>query len=139
MILGVGIDIIEVSRIQASYERFGERFLNRVLLADEIAYCLSHKAPGPFLAARFAAKEAISKAFGTGIGAQLGWQDMEIKRKESGEPFVVLHGNGQKLLAERNGRTVLISLSHTQNHATAVAVLDGVDHGTAGEQSHGWT
>jgi holo-[acyl-carrier protein] synthase len=126
MILGVGIDIIEVSRIQASYERFGERFLNRILLADEIAYCLSHKAPGPFLAARFAAKEAISKAFGTGIGAQLGWQDMEIKRKESGEPFVVLHGNGQKLLAERNGRTVLISLSHTQNHATAVAVLDGV-------------
>ena len=94
MILGVGIDIIEVARIRSSYERFGERFLNRILLPNEIAYCLSHKVPAPFLAARFAAKEAISKAFGTGIGAQLGWQDMEVGRKESGEPFVILHEGG---------------------------------------------
>jgi len=76
MILGTGIDIIEVGRIAASHEKFGERFVNRILHADEIAYCLSHKNPAPFLAARFAAKEAISKAFGTGIGAALGWQDM---------------------------------------------------------------
>ena len=125
MILGVGIDIIEVSRIAASYEKFGERFLNRILHPAEIKYCLSHKTPAPFLAARFAAKEAISKAFGTGIGAQLGWQDMEVGRKESGEPFVILHGIGEKLLKERNGRIVLISLSHTQVHATAVAILEG--------------
>src|SRR5215813_3823276 len=98
MILGVGIDIIEVSRIAASYEKFGERFLNRILHPPEINYCLSHKEPAPFLAARFAAKEAISKAFGTGIGAQLGWQDMEVGRKESGEPFVILHGAGLELL-----------------------------------------
>src|SRR6202051_5253959 len=89
MILGIGIDIIEVARIQASYERFGERFLNRILHPKEISYCLSHKAPAPFLAARFAAKEAISKAFGTGIGAQLGWLDIEIVRKESGGPLVL--------------------------------------------------
>ena len=125
MILGVGIDIIEVQRIQASHERFGERFLRRILRPDEIRYCLSHKAPAPFLAARFAAKEAISKAFGTGIGAQLGWQDMEVGRKESGEPFVILHEAGQKLLRERSARAVLISLSHTQTYAAAVAVLDG--------------
>ena len=124
MILGVGIDIIEVARIQASYERFGERFLNRILHPKEIAYCLSHKAPAPFLAARFAAKEAISKAFGTGIGAQLGWRDMEVGRKESGEPFVILHEGGQKLLQARSARIVLISLSHTQAHAAAVAVLE---------------
>ena len=86
MILGVGIDIIEVTRIAASHEKFGERFLNRILLPDEIKYCLTHKIPAPFLAARFAAKEAISKAFGTGIGAQLGWHDVEVRRKESGEP-----------------------------------------------------
>src|SRR6266480_7892012 len=110
MILGIGIDIIEVARIQASYERFGERFLNRILHPNEIAYCLSHKAPAPFLAARFAAKEAISKAFGTGIGAQLGWQDMEVCRKETGEPYVVLHGAGEKLLKSRGARMVLISL-----------------------------
>ena len=125
MILGIGIDIIEVSRIQSSHEKFGERFLKRILHPNEIAYCLSHKAPGPFLAVRFAAKEAISKAFGTGIGAQLSWQDMEVGRRESGEPFVILHGNGEKLLAERGARVVLISLSHTQQHATAVAILEG--------------
>jgi holo-[acyl-carrier protein] synthase len=124
VILGVGIDIIEVARIRSSYERFGERFVNRILLPNEIAYCLSHKVPAPFLAARFAAKEAISKAFGTGIGAQLGWQDMEVGRKESGEPFVILHEGGKKLLQERNARVVLISLSHTQEHAAAVAILE---------------
>ena len=124
MILGTGIDIIEVARIASAYEKFGERFLNRVLLADEIAYCLSHKNPAPFIAARFAAKEAISKAFGTGIGAQLGWQDMEICKKESGEPFVVLHGKGKKLFRSRRAKRLLVSLSHTVNYAAATAVLE---------------
>jgi holo-[acyl-carrier protein] synthase len=126
MILGVGIDIIEVARVQASHEKFGERFLGRILLPDEISYCLTHKTPGPFFAARFAAKEAVSKAFGTGIGAQLGWRDIEVRRKESGEPFVVLHGKGQKLLEARKARAVLISLSHTENYATAVAILESL-------------
>ncbi len=125
MILGVGIDIIEVGRIQASYERFGERFLARILHPNEIDYCVSHQAPAPFLAARFAAKEAISKAFGTGIGAQLGWQDMEVGRKDSGEPFVILHDKGKALLAQRGGMAVWLSLTHTQGHAAAVAVLEG--------------
>ena len=71
-----------------------------------MAYCLSHKNPAPFLAARFAAKEAISKAFGTGIGAALGWQDMEIARKESGEPFVILHGKGKELFPVAPGETI---------------------------------
>ena len=124
MILGIGIDIIEVARIQASHEKFGERFLNRILHPGEITYCLSHTAPAPFLAARFAAKEAISKAFGTCIGAQLSWQDMEVARRDSGEPYVILHGKGLELLKTRNARTLLISLSHTQQHATAVAVLE---------------
>ena len=125
MILGTGIDIIEVGRIASSYEKFGERFVNRILHADEIAYCLSHKNPAPFLAARFAAKEAISKAFGTGIGAALGWQDMEIRRKESGEPFVVLHGKGEKLFSARGAKRLLISLSHTTTYAAATAILEG--------------
>lgn len=125
MILGVGIDLIEVERIKSSYERFGERFVNRILHPAEIEYCLSHREPAPFLAVRFAAKEAISKAFGTGIGAPLGWLDMEVRRKESGEPYVVLHGGGLKLLEERKARGVWLSLSHTQFHATAVAVLEG--------------
>src|ERR1035441_5233113 len=131
MILGIGIDIIEAARIEASHQKFGERFLNRILLPGEISYCLSHKKPGPFLAARFAAKEAISKAFGTGIGGQLGWQDMEVARKESGEPFVILHEGGLNLLESRHGRGVLISLSHTQNYAAAVAVLESAEIGRA--------
>src|SRR6204780_1661381 len=109
MILGVGIDLIEVARIAASHEKFGERFLKRILHPAEIAYCLSHKTPAPFLAARFAAKEAISKAFGTGIGSQLSWQDMEVARRASGEPYVILHGKGLELLKARNGRSVLIT------------------------------
>src|ERR1035437_2725290 len=125
MILGTGIDIIEVARIAASFEKFGERFVNRILLPDEIAYCLSHKRPAPFLAVRFAAKEAVSKAFGTGIGAALGWVDIEIRRKESGERFVVLHGKGQELLEARGAKKLHISLSHTENYAAATAILEG--------------
>jgi holo-[acyl-carrier protein] synthase len=124
VILGTGIDIIEVERVEAAYKRFGARFLDRILRESELAYCMSHKSPGPFLAARFAGKEAVSKAFGTGIGAHLGWQDIEICRKESGEPYVVLHDKGKTLLDTRGGRLVHLSLSHTEKHATAVAILD---------------
>src|ERR1700709_913207 len=86
MILGTGIDIVEVARIASSFEQHGERFVNRILVPDEIAYCLAHRQPAPFLAVRFAAKEAISKAFGTGLGAEIGWRGIEIRPKESGEP-----------------------------------------------------
>ena len=125
MILGSGIDLVEVDRIETARERHGERFLNRIFHPAETAYCLSNKSPGPFLAARFAAKEAISKAFGTGIGAQLGWHDTEIGRKDTGEPYVILHGKGLELLARRGARCVHITLSHTAKHATAVAILEG--------------
>ena len=125
MILGTGIDIIEVARIRSSLEKFGERFGQRVLLPDESAYCLAHNDPAPFVAARFAAKEAVSKAFGTGIGAQLGWLDIEICKKESGEPFVVLHGKGKQLFETRGAKRLLVSLSHTENYAAATAVLEG--------------
>ena len=125
MILGVGTDIIEVSRIRAAHERFGEKFFHRILRADEIAYCMGHKNPFPFLAGRFAAKEAMSKAFGTGIGRQLGWQDMEVKHKPSGQPYVVLHGPGHQLLLDCRARALHLSLSHTETYACAVAVLEG--------------
>lgn len=124
MILGTGIDIIEVDRIKGSFEKFGDRFVNRILRPSEVNYCLSHKNPAPFLAARFAAKEAISKAFGTGIGAELGWQDMEVGKKESGEPFVILHEKGLLLLQKRGARMVHLTLSHTEHHATAMAILE---------------
>jgi len=124
MILGTGIDIIEVSRIESSCEKFGDRFLKRILRPEEIAYCFRHRRPGPFLAARFAAKEAISKAFGTGLGRHVGWLDLEVAHKDSGEPFVILHDRGLTLLRERGARTVHLSLSHTEHYAAAVAVLE---------------
>ena len=126
MVLGTGIDIVEVTSIRRSLEKFGGRFLRRILRPDEIAYCMAHKCPEVYVAARFALKEAISKAFGTGIGAEIGWQDIEIGRKESGEPFVILHGDGQKLLRQRSASKIHLSLTHTAQLAAAVVILEGV-------------
>ena len=125
MILGTGIDIIEVARVRASHEKFGDRFLNRILLPEEIDYCMSHSDPAPHLAARFAAKEAAGKAFGMGIGARLGWHDVEVGRRDSGQPFVILHGKGESLLDELSGAGFHLSLSHTHEHAVALTVLEG--------------
>jgi holo-[acyl-carrier protein] synthase len=123
MILGLGTDIVEVSRIKRVFDRFGNQFLNRILLPSEVAYCLAHKNPAPYLAARFAAKEAVAKAFGTGVGAELGWRDIEIAKKPNGEPYVILHSAAATLLAKRGGNTIFISLSHTEHFATATALL----------------
>ena len=123
--MGLGMDIVEVARIAASMAKLGDAFVERLLLPEEIAYCRSHKDPAPFVAARFAAKEAIAKAFGTGIGAELSWHDMEIRRKESGEPYVVLHGRGQALLTARRARTLHLTLTHTAQSAAATAILEG--------------
>lgn len=125
MILGLGVDLVEVARVAKACQRFGERFLKRLFLEDEIRYCQSYADPMPHLAARFAAKEAVSKAFGTGIGPCLGWQDIEVRRHDSGQPYVVLHGKGTRLLAEMGGTNVHLSLTHTGTHAAAVAVIEG--------------
>lgn len=123
-ILGVGVDIVETQRIEHSLERFGERFLHRVFTAGEIAYCQSMKYPVRHFAARFAAKEAVSKAFGTGIGKAMGWRDIDVHRYPSGQPFVVLEA-GAKVLADEQGVTMVwISLSHTDHHAVATIVLE---------------
>src|ERR1041384_8508837 len=115
-VLGIGVDLVECARIEHSLERFGERFLQRVFTAGEIEYSQSMKFPGRHLAARFAAKEAVSKAFGTGIGKSMGWKDIDVRRKESGEPFVVLEGGAKKLAEERAVSKLAITLSHTEQH-----------------------
>lgn len=125
MILGTGIDIVETRRIADSLERFGERFLHRIFHDAEVAYARSMKKADLHLAARFAAKEAISKAFGTGIGGQLGWKDMEIRRRDTGEPYVVMHGKGLDLMKSRGATAIHVSLSHTDAYAAASAVLEG--------------
>ena len=112
-VIGIGVDLVECARIQHSLDRFGDRFLHRVFTDGEIAYAQSMKFPARHLAARFAAKEAISKAFGTGIGKAMGWKDIDVHKKPSGEPFVVLEG-GAKDLAARSRRDK--SSDHAQSH-----------------------
>lgn len=124
MILGTGIDIVETKRIREILEQFGERFLNRIFHDAEAAYARTMKKADLHLAARFAAKEAISKAFGTGIGEHLGWKDMEIRRRDSGEPYVVMHGKGIELMKSRGVTAIHVSLSHTDGYAAASAVLE---------------
>ena len=123
-VLGIGVDLVECARIQHSLDRFGDRFLHRVFTEGEIAYSQSMKFPARHLAARFAAKEAISKAFGTGIGKSMGWKDIDVHKKPSGEPFVVLEGGAKQLGADRGVTKVWITLSHTDNHAMAMIVLE---------------
>ena len=128
MIIGLGIDLVEVARIENAWKRFGERFVDRILVSDELAYCMTHKNPAPFIAARFAAKEAVSKAFGTGIGVSLGWQDIEVRHKDSGAPYVVMHGKGQDLLTQVKANVLHLSLTHTATNAGAVAILERISH-----------
>ena len=123
--IGIGVDLVECARIQRSIDRFGERFLYRVFTDGEIEYSLSMKFPARHLAARFAAKEAVSKAFGTGIGKAMGWRNIDIRKKESGEPFLVFSGPAQELAARRGVTFALITLSHTEQYAMASVVLEG--------------
>ena len=125
MILGLGTDLVEIARIASSFTQHGDKFLNRVLLPEEIEYCLGHRQPAPFIAVRFAAKEAVAKAFGTGIGAELGWLDMKICRRETGAPFVELLGRGEKLFAARGAKQLHLSLTHAEHYAAATAILEG--------------
>lgn len=120
MVKNVGNDIIEISRIKKAWQRHGDRFLEKIFTAKEQAYCLSKKAcPERHLAGRFAAKEAIAKALGTGFGP-ISWLDIEIINDAQGKPIVV---SSERLLSEFNHPQFLISISHCHEYATAVAIL----------------
>lgn len=123
LVIGVGADIIEVSRVRGVLERHPERFLGRVFTDEEREYCMGMANPYPHLAARFAAKEAVSKAFTTGIGKELGWKSIGVRRGVRGEPHIVLDAQGEALLQHVGGSRVLITLSHTENYGHAVALL----------------
>jgi holo-[acyl-carrier protein] synthase len=124
-VIGIGVDLVECARIQHSLDRFGDRFLHRVFTDGEIEYSMSMKFPARHLAARFAAKEAVSKAFGTGIGKAMGWRDLDVRKKPSGEPYLVFAGEAEQLAQTRGVASALITLSHTDNHAMAMVVLEG--------------
>ncbi len=123
ILLGLGCDVIEVERIRGVLDRQGERFLQRVFTDEERTYSFSHKLPHRHLAARFAAKEAVSKAFTTGIGAELGWRSVSVYHGARREPLIRLDEKGQALLSRLGATGVLVSLSHTDSTAMAVAAL----------------
>jgi holo-[acyl-carrier protein] synthase len=124
-VVGIGVDLVECARIEHSLERFGEKFLHRVFTEGEIEYSMSMKYPARHLAARFAGKEAVSKAFGTGIGKAMGWRNIDIRKKKTGEPFLVFSGPAQELATKKGVTSALITLSHTDRHAMAAVVLQG--------------
>jgi holo-[acyl-carrier protein] synthase len=123
ILLGLGCDVIEVARVRGVLERQGDRFLERVYTEEERAYCFSKAHPHKHLAARFAAKEAVSKCFTTGIGAELGWKSVSVHSGARSQPLVRLDEKGSALLKQAGATHVLLSLSHTEGLAMAVAAL----------------
>jgi holo-[acyl-carrier protein] synthase len=123
-VIGSGIDLVENARIREMIERWGGRFVDRVFCAREQAYCSRMAAPHQHYAGRFAVKEAVSKAFQTGIGPQVSWLDIEVLRNpNSGAPSVALSGQAAAC-AERLGvKEILVSLAHTRDYAVANATL----------------
>jgi holo-[acyl-carrier protein] synthase len=119
MIKGIGTDIIEISRIQKAYLRFGNQFLQRILTPAEQNYCRAYHEPAPHLAGRFSAKEAVAKALGTGFGSRLSWLDVEIINDSHGRPQVRL---SQHALTAFENPLMIVSISHCREYATATAL-----------------
>ncbi len=131
MNLSTGVDLLEIERLRQAIQRHGARLLERVFTPEELACVLGERQPDPqqaiahvaSLAARFAAKEAVAKALGTGIGLVV-WRDIEVLRGPAGEPLLRLHGEAQRLAQVRGLDTWSLSLTHTATHALAfVAAL----------------
>ncbi|MDK3162342.1 holo-ACP synthase [Kamptonema cortianum] len=124
-ILGTGLDLVEIERITAAMDRHGQRFLQRIFTSEELAYCEKLKFPEKHLAARFAAKEAVAKAFGAGIGGALGWLDISVGRNDSGKPAIIFSTKAQALCRETGVTDSFLSLTHTDTHAAASVILTG--------------
>lgn len=124
MIVGTGIDLIEIERIQHSVDRFGERFLNRIYTAGEQAYCLRKRQAAESFAARFAAKEAGAKALGTGISHGVMWLEIEVVTEPTGRPTLRFHGRAADRAARMGVAHSAVSLTHTKELAMASVVLE---------------
>lgn len=127
MLVGTGIDVVEIERIAASIERYGARFLDRIFTTEEIAYCQRKKNSAESFAARFAAKEAGAKALGTGIQRGVIWTEIEVRRAPGERP--TLHFSGRALeMAEKLGvKHISLSLTHDRNSAMAAVHLENQD------------
>lgn len=122
MIIGLGTDIVEISRIAQMIERHGEHFLNRIYTTDEITYCQKRKHSYEAFAGRWAAKESVMKVLGTGFIKGIGWQDIEVLSQQSGKPVVHLRGSTSEFADQLGISEVLITISHCRTYATATAI-----------------
>jgi holo-[acyl-carrier protein] synthase len=122
---GIGVDLAQIPRMRRVVERWDERFLRRVFTEEEIAYCRARRDPVPHLAARFAAKEAVFKALGTGLRMGVNWREIEVRRTRGQAPTVVLSGRCRALAEARGADRVLISLTHDGDYALAQVLLIG--------------
>ncbi|HUL32596.1 MAG TPA: holo-ACP synthase [Candidatus Eisenbacteria bacterium] len=125
MILGMGIDVAEVPRIQAAIEGQRERFLQRVFTVDEAAYCEQFKNKYERYAGRFAAKEAAMKALGTGWSRGVRWVDVEVVRQKGGRPTLVLKGEARKIADGLGVKNIALSITHTADQAIAQVIFEG--------------
>jgi holo-[acyl-carrier protein] synthase len=118
---GIGVDIIEIERIQHSIDTYGESFLTKLFTANEINYCRSKSFPTQHYAARFAAKEALSKAIATGWSGEFEWKNVEIVNSPAGKPDFIFYGHTAKVL---EGHSVFLSMSHSDNTVVAFVVIE---------------
>ena len=125
MIVGVGVDMVETSRIERALERHGERFLARIFTAGEAEYCRRMKNRTQHLAARFAAKEAAAKALGTGVAQGVAFRQIEVVKDPHGKPLLEFHGEAARRAESLGVRAAHVSLTHVGSMAAAVAVLEG--------------
>lgn len=121
MIIGIGIDIIEINRIQHSVDTFGDHFLNKVYTEKELEYCLAKHNKYQHLAARFAAKEAIYKAIASGWEKEATWKNIEITNEPNGLPTAKFLGKLNEFISD--GKEIKVSLSHSENYVVAVAII----------------
>jgi holo-[acyl-carrier protein] synthase len=124
-ILGIGTDIVECLRIAQMIERHGELFITRVYTPHEIEYCQSRRMGTQHFAGRWAAKEAVLKALGTGWRRGISWRDVEIRNLRSGSPTVQLYGGARDYMEQHGIAQLLVSISHCRSHATAYAIALG--------------
>jgi holo-[acyl-carrier protein] synthase len=124
MIIGSGIDMVEIRRIQHSLDRYGKRFLDRVFTSGEQAYCLRKRNSAESFAARFAAKEAGAKALGTGISYGVSWLEIEVIREPSGRPTLQFHGRAAQIAGRMGFAHAALSITHTAEVAAASVVLE---------------
>ena len=124
MIVGLGVDMEEVSRIREVISRHGRIFLDRVFTSGEVAYCARHRDPAERYAARFAAKEAMMKALGTGWSKGVRWRDIEVMRQPGGRPTILLHGAAREHAERMGARHINLSLTHSGNFALAEVILE---------------